>query len=1190
MTSVELHGTLARIGRDLNRWQAAVVALFGLAGAAALLGLLTLSDMLFRYERTGRLIACGVWAVALLVGLGFVLRALRRRRTAAGVAAIVERTFPALDNHLINTVLFAEHPAPTALEQEYLQRPLPGWAGLDLRALRNRKAERLGALAAALMVVLLAAPLVWTGASWSTAALRILNPLSDRRPISLTRFLTCAPGNATVQKGDALTLACRVQGRGGQTVYLDLWPADDKPVAVKIGRLTGSAAEDLAHAIPKVAADFRYRFRAGDGETETYRIQARAPLAFAHIGIEVAPPDYTGLLQRTFDALADPVEIPQGATASLTVECTEPLRAAALTLDGSTPSAMRRGAGGRVWSASLTVLTGTVFRISGTDADRRKVDTEIQFALRRDLPPEIRVLAPVGKAALGPGAVPSVGFEVADEYGLQQVELQRVRPGAAEGTNGTPLCTWPAVGGRLFVTNWMAGVEDFTPGQTNLYRIVARDNAAGSPNVSRSALIVFTATSPAETLRTETAAATGAVATLAQLIELQRNNLEATKKLTAAATAAREQWKAIGEQQVVIRHTAGQLLDDPQKPLASLTETVRQLHANLMNQVIDVVARVPAAPDTTNQTALAQLAVKLESLILSQLTFTESGLGKVQENQKITGILAMLDALVRNQEDVLTRTRTVEKAKTPVAPALVDRQDRLASDLNDFVQVCRREAENLQRSDAVFAKSMVTAADTCESRKVNADMLRAAEQLEQSKAAEAIPPELTALTTLKEIQAQLNEWRMAEAKEKLETLQEEIAAAKEKLQNLIGVQSKVVDAIRATAQQKDKSDKDADQLQEEVEEIKANMEEAVAQLAKDLHILPELPVGNDLVEDVSQVYEEMKQVKGSDKEKATELGLQKEDFILDMLKMAAGRMDDMEMWLTAKPDATKRNTENFDKQEMPKITTMPMPTEMEDIIGDLLKQQDDIKDKADDSASNQGSADMPAGWDIAEGEYVNYSAKGKSGNERPDHREIDGRSNIGREGMSEGETVAGSGKINAGDEKIEKRRTQDSAQSGQVQEDGHAKAKATGGGKLAGYGEEKGMSGGTGPRRDSAVTQPSLLGLQALLRRDTEAVYAKATLMHIRTGSLDIALRNMRLAEDGLNQSLPIRQIAEFQRRAAAALRKTQTELGTGLFTDAGDRSEGGAVDDQVATSSDEAPPQYRDLVSEYYKSLNQKP
>jgi hypothetical protein len=150
---------------------------------------------------------------------------------------------------------------------------------------------------------------------------------------------------------------------------------------------------------------------------------------------------------------------------------------------------------------------------------------------------------------------------------------------------------------------------------------------------------------------------------------------------------------------------------------------------------------------------------------------------------------------------------------------------------------------------------------------------------------------------------------------------------------------------------------------------------------------------------------------------------------------------------------------------------------------------------------------------------------------------------------------------------------------------------ATGGGKQSGYSEEKGMAGGTGPRRDAATPQGSLLGLQALLRRDAEATYGKASLMHIRTGALDDAVTSMRQAEDALRRGLPIRQVTEFQRRALAALRRTQSELGGAGYADA-DLSGSSAArpQEQIAASADEAPPQYRQLVSEYFKALSEGP
>jgi hypothetical protein len=822
------------------------------------------------------------------------------------------------------------------------------------------------------------------------------------------------------------------------------------------------------------------------------------------------------------------------------------------------------------------------------DRLRRKVEADVKVELLADRPPEIRIVSPVGRAILAAGAAPWLQWQVTDDYGLATVTVERA-VSAGDAANGTPVQTWTPAGIE-FLTNWTAALEAFDPGATNRFRVVACD--AGGGNVARSPWVVFESAPPASALAAETQAVAAAAATLARLIALQQTNLDTTRRLEAALAASPlEQWRGAREQQAVIRDVAGRLLASPQKPLGTLADTVRRLHEGAMREVIDVLDRVAASAEASDRPPFAKRAVLLETAILRQLTQVENGMARVQEHRRITGLLAMLDALVTAQGEVLEATRGHIRSGSAVRPPLVERQDGLASDLSDFVRTCRREAESLQRSDAVFATSVRQAADTCEARKVGGDMLAAAEQLEQNRPAQAVPPEQRALECLKAIQAALNAWRVAEARETAESLQNAITAAREKMDALVKMQSKVVEAIRATEQQKDRSDKEVDQLEEEITELKANMSEVLAQIATDLHILPELPVGNDLVEDVYQVYEEMKQVKGSEDAPAQELGLQKEDWILDLLKMAAGRLDDMEMWLAAAPDATKRNTENFDREEMPPITTMPMPSELQDIIGELLKQQEDIKDKADDSASNQGSADMPAGWDIAEGEFVNYSAKGKSGNETPDHRELDGRSNIGRQGMSDGETVAGSGKINEGDEAIERRRTRDSAQSGQVQEEDHARAVATGGGKQSGYSEEKGMAGGTGPRRDAATPQGSLLGLQALLRRDAEATYGKASLMHIRTGALDDAVTSMRQAEDALRRGLPIRQVTEFQRRALAALRRTQSELGGAGYADA-DLSGSSAArpQEQIAASADEAPPQYRQLVSEYFKALSEGP
>ena len=57
MSPFGLQNELIRIGRILNRWQAELRTILLIAAALACLWLLTLSDLVFRYQRAGRLAA-----------------------------------------------------------------------------------------------------------------------------------------------------------------------------------------------------------------------------------------------------------------------------------------------------------------------------------------------------------------------------------------------------------------------------------------------------------------------------------------------------------------------------------------------------------------------------------------------------------------------------------------------------------------------------------------------------------------------------------------------------------------------------------------------------------------------------------------------------------------------------------------------------------------------------------------------------------------------------------------------------------------------------------------------------------------------------------------------------------------------------------------------------------------------------
>ena len=524
---------------------------------------------------------------------------------------------------------------------------------------------------------------------------------------------------------------------------------------------------------------------------------------------------------------------------------------------------------------------------------------------------------------------------------------------------------------------------------------------------------------------------------------------------------------------------------------------------------------------------------------------------------------------------------------------MTERQGALALDVAELIELARRDAGMAKEGDPLQAM-MTTLADTAENLKIKADMLRAAQALQNAVPEQALTPQASATNSLHILKRLLVGWKSEETDQKTEAALDVIRDAREAVRKLEKLQAAVVDALRATESQGNKTNgKEDEDLVDEIVELKALMAEAMLKVATDLQALPDLDAANELVTDCYQIYEAMAQVAGTEKNKeAVELGLQKEDGYLESMAKTGQKLDEMEHWLPNKPDDTKRNVENFDQAEVQSaIPAIGMPEELQDLIGDLLEEQEELAEKADDSMTNQGDANPAVGWEIAEGETVSYSAAGKSGNRRPDHKDQDGRSQVGRAGMSDGEVMAKSGKINEGDEKIDKRRTRDSSQSGYVEEEGHAEAKATGGGKNSGYSDAKGMAGtAADERRESKVQQSGEQARQADLARMADSVYANAQLSGLRIpAGFNSARENMNHAAEA-GRAGNIQQMREFQERAIQDLLLAQSSLdaglaGTSMGAASSDRR---SPDTAVASTPDEAPAEYREMVSEYFKAIGE--
>ncbi len=172
-------------------------------------------------------------------------------------------------------------------------------------------------------------------------------------------------------------------------------------------------------------------------------------------------------------------------------------------------------------------------------------------------------------------------------------------------------------------------------------------------------------------------------------------------------------------------------------------------------------------------------------------------------------------------------------------------------------------------------------------------------------------------------------------------------------------------------------------------------------------------------------------------------------------EMAKEMTTNIEKWLPDTPDREKWSQEEPLTDDMKEAPMAELPKELEDIVGELMEEEEDLFDEMEDASSSwTDSLDKGAGWDAMDGPISNNSARGVTGNRLPNTSEIAGRSGEGRQGKSSGEFV-GDTAVGKGGRKTPSRLTPDAFVKGQVKDvSKDPVGGATGGGKESGQGGE----------------------------------------------------------------------------------------------------------------------------------------
>jgi len=218
-----------------------------------------------------------------------------------------------------------------------------------------------------------------------------------------------------------------------------------------------------------------------------------------------------------------------------------------------------------------------------------------------------------------------------------------------------------------------------------------------------------------------------------------------------------------------------------------------------------------------------------------------------------------------------------------------------------------------------------------------------------------------------------------------------------------------------------------------------------------------------------------------------------------------------------------------------------LPYELEDIVADLITSEEEMQQEVEDIGSYLNSLDHTAG-PVSDGTISSTSAKGLTGDQKPEDNIIQGRSGAGRSGMSDGQLVEPVAKALPDNEYgLRERVSSTPLESGRVKdEDITAQTGGTGLGKTTDGASIFGM-GGKLPPRVLEMMKAAVLKQQAV-RQSAQNLTGKLKSHNLSGTGMDKSIQAMKKVEDAI-QGYDGVGIRRAYNETLNALRKTHRQV-----------------------------------------------
>ena len=426
--AAKLNESVGRVRRILLvRGTCATLAVF----VASVLSTMAIDAMVTIYVSWVRwlLWACCVAATAAVAWFALI-KPLRRKFTAAEIAALIERNHPELEERLSTVVELAQ--AGDLSSSSRLMEEITKDAVKDVQTVSPKK-EFTGRtvkprfIAAAIAVGILLLLFAAFPDATLRLATRALVPSAEVDNIYASS-LKVSPGDKVILEGTPLALSLAVSEGFPSRAFVRTRQDGRSEAVERMVRVSEEGAEGpviYSFSYPRVTKSFNYRISCGSALTRAYRVEVVPEPRYSERMVEVRHPEYTGREPERYTNTAAIVGL-EGSKVTVSVKPSRPDVEGSITLPGDVVVSGSESDGRLSFSFNLEkgCEGGWSSQVWDSHGFTNQMETS-SITIVKDMPPEAKLVSPEKMDLKLPvnGSLP-LEYSIKDDFGLSRTTLE----------------------------------------------------------------------------------------------------------------------------------------------------------------------------------------------------------------------------------------------------------------------------------------------------------------------------------------------------------------------------------------------------------------------------------------------------------------------------------------------------------------------------------------------------------------------------------------------------------------------------------------------------------------------------------------------------------------------------------------------------------------------------------------------